>query len=101
LPSDDLFSTTAASTKNHWELLENRVNRLLENILLLRDINNQLKKENNSLKDELKNIQQSGSEAELSNLRRQHDEALQDLKQVKQNLQRIESLASELKLEGY
>ena len=101
MPSDDLFSSTSTSTKDHWELLENRVNRLLENILLLRDINNQLKKENHLLKDELKNIQQSGSEAELSNLRRQHDEALQDLKQVKQNLQRIESLASELKLEGY
>jgi regulator of replication initiation timing len=82
-------------------MLEKRINRLLESVLLLRDINAQLKKENASLNEELKNIHQSGSEKELENLRRQHDEALQDLKQVKQNLQRIESLASELNLEGY
>ena len=99
MPSDDLF--TAAPAKASWELLENRVNRLLESILLLRDINSQLKKENESLREELKNIHQSASQEELNNLRRQHDEALQDLKQVKTNLQRIESLANELNLEGY
>jgi hypothetical protein len=98
LPSDDLLSQTQPQK---WDVLENRVNRLLENILLLRDINAQLKKENEALKEELKNIHQSGSEQELANLRRQHDEALQDLKQVKNNLQRIESLANELNLEGY
>jgi len=101
LPSDDLFSPASTQTQAPWDLLENRVNRLLENILLLRDINIRLQKENESLKDELKSIHQSGSEKELENLRRQHEEALQDLKQVKQNLQRIESLASELNLEGY
>ena len=98
MPSDDLLSQTQPQK---WDVLENRVNRLLENILLLRDINAQLKKENEALKEELKNIHQSGSEQELANLRRQHDEALQDLKQVKNNLQRIESLANELNLEGY
>jgi DNA polymerase/3'-5' exonuclease PolX len=102
LPSDDLLSFIQNETKSaQWDKLENRVNRLLENILLLRDINTQLKKDNEALKEELKNIHQSGSQQELEKLRHQHDEALQDLKQVKQNLQRIESLAHELNLEGY
>jgi predicted RNase H-like nuclease (RuvC/YqgF family) len=114
LPSDDLLSLAfshspqnnqpAPSTppnQSHWDLLENRVNRLMENIILLRDINAQLKKENEFLKEELKNIHQSGSQQELANLRRQYDEALEDLKQVKQNLQKIESLANALNLEGY
>ena len=102
MPSDDLLSFIQNQTKSaQWDKLDNRVNRLLENILLLRDINTQLKKENEALKEELKNIHQSGSEQELAKLRHQHDEALQDLKQVKQNLQKIESLANELKLEGY
>ena len=99
MPSDDLFP--AAQAKPSWEILENRVNRLLESILLLRDINHQLKKENDSLKEELKNIHKSSSQEELNNLRRQHDEALQDLKQVKTNLLKIETLANELNLEGY
>jgi len=101
LPSDNLLNTDPNHPHFHWDMLEKRINRLLESVLLLRDINAQLKKENASLNEELKNIHQSGSEKELENLRRQHDEALQDLKQVKQNLQRIESLASELNLEGY
>ncbi len=99
MPSDELFASAPA--KPSWELLENRVNRLLESILLLKDINNQLKKENESLREELKNIHQSASQEELNNLRRQHDEAIRDLKQVKSNLMRIESLANELNLEGY
>ena len=102
MPSDDLLSFIQNQTKaSHWDQLEKKVNRLLENILLLRDINAQLKKDNESLNLELKSIHQSGSQQELEKLRRQHDEALQDLKQVKQNLQKIESLANELKLEGY
>jgi hypothetical protein len=101
LPSDNLLSQVQNETHTQWELLEYRVNRLLENILLLRDINTQLKKENASLAEELKNIHQSGSQQELENLRHQHEEAIQDLKQVKQNLQKIETLANELHLEGY
>ena len=84
-----------------WKALEGRVDRLLENILLLRDINSQLKKENESLKNQLQVINESGSERKLDELRHQYDEAIKDLVQVKQNLQHIESLASELKLEGY
>jgi predicted RNase H-like nuclease (RuvC/YqgF family) len=84
-----------------WNSLESRVDRLLENILLLRDINIQLKKENESLKAQLKIINDSGSARELDKLRQQYDEAIQDLRQVKQNLQNIETLANELKLEGY
>jgi predicted RNase H-like nuclease (RuvC/YqgF family) len=84
-----------------WKALESRVDRLLENIILLRDINAQLKKENESLKAQLQVINASGSERELDKLRHQYDEAIKDLVQVKQNLQHIESLASELKLEGY
>lgn len=101
MPSDDLLTPTPHQTRSQWDLLEARVNRLLESILLLRDINKQLKIDNEALKEELKNIHQSGSQQELANLRRQHDEALQDLKQVKQNLQKIESLANQLNLEGY
>ncbi len=101
MPSDDLFARAQHQTRSQWDLLENRVNRLLESVVLLRDINKQLKNNNDALVEELKNIHQSGSQQVLDNLRRQHDEALQDLKQVKQNLQKIESLANELKLEGY
>ena len=101
MPSDDLFARAQNQTRSQWDLLEARITRLLESILLLRDINKQLKKDNEALTEELKNIHQSGSQQELANLRRQHDEALQDLKQVKNNLQKIESLANQLNLEGY
>jgi hypothetical protein len=101
LPSDDLLTPTQSQTRSQWDLLENRVNRLMESLLLLRDINKQLKSNNDALVEELKNIHQSGSQQDLDNLRRQHDEALIDLKQVKQNLQKIETLANELNLEGY
>ena len=99
--SNDEMLTKPAGSATSWQALETRVNRLLENIILLRDINSQLKKENESLKAQLKIINDSGTSRELDKLRNQYDEAIQDLRQVKQNLQHIESLASELKLEGY
>jgi methyl-accepting chemotaxis protein len=86
-----------------WENLERRVNRMLESVVQLRNANAQIMKDNVLLKKQLKDLTENsdGSAEELEKLRAQYDEAMQDLKQVKANLQRIESLANELKLENY
>jgi hypothetical protein len=105
LPSDELFPSTK-DPKIQWEGLEKRVNSLLEGIVKLRNANGELMKENIQLKKQLKDTggnassSSNGSSEELQNLRKQYDEAIQDLKQVKSNLQRIESLSKDLKLEG-
>ncbi len=101
--SDDLFGQ-ASGPKVQWEELERRINRLLEGIVQLRNANGQLMKENVHLKNQLKDLSanSNGSNAgseDTTVLKRQYETALQDLKQVKQNLQRLETLAQELKLE--
>jgi chromosome segregation ATPase len=101
LPSDDLFSTTK-DPKIQWEGLEKRINGLLEGIVKLRNANGQLMKENLQLQNQLKETagNNNGDSEELQKLRKQYDEAIHDLKQVKNNLQRMETLANEIKLEG-
>jgi hypothetical protein len=101
LHSDDLFGHSP-EPKSQWEDLEKRINRLLEGIVQLRNANAQLMKENVLLKNQLKDMpvtEAAPPPEENQRLRKQYETALDDLKQVKQNLQRIESLASELKLE--
>jgi hypothetical protein len=101
LHSDDLFGHSP-EPKSQWEDLEKRINRLLEGIVQLRNANAQLMKENVLLKNQLKDMpvmEAAPAPEENQRLRKQYETALDDLKQVKQNLQRIESLASELKLE--
>ncbi len=112
MQSDDLFghAPAPADPKAQWEGLEKRINRLLESVVQLRNANAQIMKENLSLKNQMKDfVPASGSPApaqdpvlvdENLKLRKQYETALGDLKQVKENLQRIEGLASELKLEG-
>jgi hypothetical protein len=104
LQSDDLFGQSPAP-KTQWEDLEKRINRLLEGIVQLRNANAQLMKENNLLKNQLKDMPSpepgASNTEENFKLKRQYENALEDLKQVKNNLQRIESLASELKLEEH
>ncbi len=105
--SDDLFGQSPspqAGPQAQWEELEKRINRLLEGIVKLRNANAQLMKENILLKNQVKdfsaNSNGSGSNSEDTTvLKRQYESAMQDLKQVKQNLQRLETLARELKLE--
>ena len=103
--SGDLFGP-AKDPKVQWEELEERINRLLEGIVQLRNANAQLMKENVLLKNQVKDLsanpQSPGSDSasqENPALKRQYEAALQDLRQVKQNLQRLETLAQELKLE--
>lgn len=99
--SDDLFPSPK-DPKLQWEGLERRINGLLEGIVQLRNANAQIMKENVHLQNQLKEQTPSpdGNQEEVQKLRKQYEEALRDLKQVKSNLQRIESLANELKLEG-
>ena len=101
MPSDDLFPTSK-DPKIQWEGLEKRINGLLEGIVKLRNANGQLMKENLQLQNQLKDAggNSNGSSEELQKLRQQYDEALHDLKQVKSNLQRIETLTNEIKLES-
>ena len=103
MQSDDLFGH-APVPKTQWEELEKRINRLLEGIVQLRSANGQLMKENVHLKNQLKDLSPNSDGSNTSSqenpvLKRQYEAALQDLKQVKQNLQRLETLAHELKLE--
>jgi len=105
LSSDELFPTPPSDrSKTLWEGLEKRVGRLLEAIIQLRSANAQLMKENNLLKNQLKESAEvtaiDSNNEELENLRKQHETTLKDLKQLKQNLQRMEELAAELKLEN-
>jgi regulator of replication initiation timing len=83
--------------------LEKRVNRLLESVVQLRNANGQLMKENALLKKQLKEATDTPDSApeEVHKLRGQYDQAMKDLTQVKHNLQRIETLADELKLEEH
>ena len=104
MPSDELFPPSK-NQQVHWDGLEKRINNLLEGIVKLRNANGQLMKENIQLKKQLKDTGASadgdsnGSSEELQKLKKQYDEAIQDLRQVKNNLQRVESLAKELNLE--
>ncbi|HUO57568.1 MAG TPA: hypothetical protein VMV05_05265 [bacterium] len=100
MSSDELFSRPN-DPNYQWEGLEKRVNRLLEGIVQLRNANAQLMKENVLLKNQMKDMtpQENGSSEELQKLRHQYEDALRDLRQVKNNLERIESLAKDLKLE--
>ena len=105
MPSDELFPSTK-DPKIQWEGLEKRINSLLEGIVKLRNANGQLMKENIQLKNQMKDLggntggSSNGSSEEIQKLQKQYDEAIQDLKQVKNNLQRIEALSKDLKLEG-
>jgi phage shock protein A len=103
LQSDELFPS---DTSTPWPLIENRINRLLEAIVQLRNANAALMKENVILQNQLKEKESEPSPAapkgpspEESRLRQQYDEALDDLKKVKTNLQRLETLAREFHLE--
>ncbi len=101
--SDDLFGHSS-EPKSLWEDLEKRINRLLEGIVQLRNANAQLMKENVLLKNQLKDMpvtEPGPGNEENQKLRHQYENALEDLKLVKHNLQRIETLASELKLEDH
>jgi hypothetical protein len=100
LPSGDLFPSTK-DPKIYWEELEKRINRLLEGIVQLRNANRQLMNENEVLKKKARDAggETDSSPEELLKLRKQYAEALEDLKEVRKNLERMESLASELKLE--
>jgi len=105
LSSDDLFPQTKENrAQGLWEGLEKRIGRLLEGIVQLRSANAQLMKENNLLKNQLKESAEAvavdGNAEELERLRKQYEEALQDMKKLKQNLKRMEELAAELKLEN-
>lgn len=104
MQSDELFpEPKSLSPQAQWEHLERRVNRLLESVVQLRSANAQIMKDNVLLKKQLKDLTENtdGSAEELEKLRKQYEEAMQDLKQVKANLQRIETIANELKLENY
>jgi regulator of replication initiation timing len=111
LQSDDLFGhapAAPADAKTQWEAVEKRINRLLEGIVQLRNANAQIMKENLVLKNQMKDMAENAAPAssghssdENLKLKKQYETALDDLKQVKQNLQRIENLASELKLEEH
>ncbi len=96
--SDELFAYTP-DPQAQWLGLEKRINLLLEGIVQLRNANALLMKENVLLKNQLKDKSGDPSEEDFQKLRKQYDGALEDLKNVKQNLQRIEVLAAELKLE--
>lgn len=106
MPSDELFPSEPPTP---WPLLENRINRLLEAIVQLRNANAALMKENVILSNQLKDKESEVSvpapathadpSPEETRLRRQYDEALEDLKKVKTNLQRLETLAREFHME--
>ena len=103
MQSGDLF-TQSKDPKGQWEELEKRINRLLEGIVRLRNANAQLMKENVQLKNQVKEIGPLPEGAnphsgELTALKKQYDTALEDLKQVRKNLERMETLAKELRLE--
>jgi len=102
LHSDDLFGS-AKDPQVQWDGLEKRINRLLEGLVQLRNANAQLMKENVLLKKQVKDGSESsnGSSEEVHKLRQQYEQALKDLSQVKQNLQKMESLAADLKLEEH
>lgn len=101
--SGDLFGQGSGS-KYQWEDLEQRINNLLESIVKLRNANAQLMKENILLKNQVKDLSANSNGSNTAPedtgfLKKQYETALQDLKQVRQNLQRLETLAQELKLE--
>ncbi len=105
MPFDELFPIEPPTP---WPLLENRINRLLEAIVQLRNANAALMKENVLLQNQLKEKESEpapaipalapGPSPEETRLRHQYDEALEDLKKVKTNLQRLETLAKEFHL---
>lgn len=99
MPSGDLFPSSK-DPKIYWEELEKRINHLLEGIVQLRNANRQLMNENDILKKKNRDAggETDASTEELQKLRKQYAEALEDLKQVKKNLERMESLAGELNL---
>ena len=100
MPSGELFPSNK-DPKVYWEELEKRINRLLEGIVQLRNANRQLMNENEVLKKKGREAgaESDGPSEELQRLRKQYAEALEDLKQLRKNVEKMESLAGELKLE--
>ena len=103
MQSDDLFGQ-GQGPQVQWDELEKRINRLLEGIVQLRNANAQLMKENDRLKNQVKDLsaQSSGANSPSEDtvaLKRQYESAIQDLKQVKQNLQKLETLTQEFRLD--
>lgn len=98
MPSGDL-SPASKDPKVYWEELEKRINLLLEGIVQLRNANRQLMNENEILKKKARESggEQDASSEELQKLRRQYAEALEDLKSLRKNLERMEELGSELR----
>ncbi len=87
--------------QSQWEALEHRVHRLVEAVTRLQCANAELAGENSDLKKHLKDLETSGNGVakDLEALGRKYEEAMGDLRQVQSNLQKIEALAVQLKLD--
>jgi len=88
--------------ESQWEALESRIHRLLETISRLQNANHRLTAENETLGQKFRETEGAlhGATEDLRALHQKHGDAMEDLRQVKQHLQRIDNLASQLSLDG-
>ncbi len=104
MPSDELFPEVS-KPQFGWDALEKRINRLLESVVQLRNSNGQLMKENMALKNQLRDkpanapvtAESPALSAENEKLRKNYEQALEDLKQLQKNLVHMEKLTAELR----
>lgn len=102
MSSDELFPEVS-KPQFGWDALEKRINRLLESVVQLRNSNGQLMKENMALKNQLRDKSLGASPAapaaspETEKLRKNYEQALEDLKQLQKNLLHMEKLTAELR----
>jgi regulator of replication initiation timing len=107
LSSDELFPEVS-KPQFGWDALEKRINRLLESVVQLRNSNGQLMKENMALRNQLRDKSLGASPStptgtsptaspETEKLRKNYEQALEDLKQLQKNLLHMEKLTAELR----
>lgn len=89
--------TNVPPTVVTWDGLEDRVQRLLDLVLKLRTVNAQLMKENQRLKLQSGQAPSLPAESQDEELwRRKYEEALEDIRALKENVERMKSLAETL-----
>lgn len=96
MPFDNPSSTPTPNGAAAWSGLEDRIQRLLDIVVKLRSANGQLMKENQKLKLQAGQSPSLPSESQDEEMwRRKYEEALQDLQQLKGNVEQLKKLMDE------
>ncbi len=83
------------ASQGAWSGLEERIQRLLDIVIKLRSVNAQLMKENQKLKLQSGQMPSLPSESQEEALRAKYEEALEDIRQLRANVEQMRKLMDE------